>query len=370
MLLRFAKNFAAAGMSKLGHGIAVPKYLEQPQRAHRCKLTRRLRNVKACAHMALARQVINLGWLRAQNQSANRGRVIQVAIVQKERAIVNRFIHSQMIQTRTNCIAVPTHQAMHRIPLVQQMLRQVTAILPVIPVINAILSQKFLPRQKEMEPEIYQLGIETSPVAVARLGRLPSLTAPEGCELLPKQPSWNQKRHQNNLKAHVDSRQREGTSHFSCLELYSNHSSLIDILELATPRAKDAENQGQRGVASTAKPIRNRRAQVRYDSSLRLSATTSTGLSGRTEGTQPLCLLLWQSLWMAKVAALLGPRLVFVFVPKRYGQANCRRSLDLLFVNAAYCQSHSAAQPKRQDRRHPSRASRARLVNVSLLATV
>ncbi len=47
MFLRFAKNLTAAGVRKLGQGIAIPQNLQQSQRAHSGEFTRRLRNFKA-----------------------------------------------------------------------------------------------------------------------------------------------------------------------------------------------------------------------------------------------------------------------------------------------------------------------------------
>ena len=106
-----------------------PHDLEQPQHPHGVDARGMLRLVERDAHVAFAREVVDLVGLHPDDHRLQAERIDQVAVMQLERQPTDLRGGPQVIDPVAVQAARPPHEAVHGIALVEQQLGQIGAVL-------------------------------------------------------------------------------------------------------------------------------------------------------------------------------------------------------------------------------------------------
>ena len=107
----------------------LPHRIEQPNRPQPCHIPRELRNIKTHPHMTLGRQIINLVRLSLPQNLDHRTRIAQIPEMQKDLCPLLVSIPINRIEPLGIKARRATNNSMHLIPLLQQQLCQIRAIL-------------------------------------------------------------------------------------------------------------------------------------------------------------------------------------------------------------------------------------------------
>lgn len=103
--------------------------LKESQRAHRRELARRLRNLETQPDVTLTRQMVNLIRLRFHHDPANRGGIVEVAVVQEQRMLIDVLVAKQRVQPGAHRVTRPAHESMDDIAFFEQPFGQVRTVL-------------------------------------------------------------------------------------------------------------------------------------------------------------------------------------------------------------------------------------------------